>query len=885
MDTQDVLLKVPVTIFMVNNNKLGVSGGGEYYETDFPILPYEYIENVDDIENYEEYNLIGGGKAKISKCEYQVMPMKSIANGRIQVPAIDYTLQLIKDHPDIIESLSKEITPYPMFLDIETASSVDSRGKRRFSKSDKDPIVSIQLKFPDTETIVLVNENGKMEKDILLQFLQYCISSPTGKSPDICVGYNNVRFDGPYTHTRLKILGLISELSKASKVGPENRINYPNWQIKPFGRKDTDVMDISGGVPMVDLYHFAKTDVTLSKLPSRTLKNVAEFYGSETVADLSTEEKGDMMGLLQRDRDKFMWYATSDIVQTEYLWDTYKYRLIGASNLLSCPLSMVHWMSSGQKSYLALYREAKANKYFSLVTNGKRYNELYSRAEKYQGATVGCFKKGYFGNTIYLDAASMYPNIMDDFNISYDRYELEETIEYEQWYKDRDIVWTPNIPLDNMEIRPAVEAHGPPNNKIIYIPDDNYHIILKTRINLIDDGFMRILINKYNNIRKGYKTQMKRNKHDEKIRAMYDSYQAEAKIINNTFYGIQGNKYYETADLPAAIMITALGRWIMSEMIVMFGDKVISVDTDGLLLDRSNLTLSIEEINDTLRKRINSYFGVPLEKMKFALEFEGAGSVYMYKMKNYILRENSTEGEAGKLIHKGSAFVGYGAAPVVKRAVKLMGEAVMHYPGDGEAFDNAYNNALDIKNLPDSDFMFSRTIRKRIEDYKSYNSIDIFVENFESSGIERNDFSTKKKRVITWIKNTYRNMDTISKKMAKMVRECKNNSQLDFVIRFVSEAKHDGERAAASNMMLDMLLDQLSKGVIIEEDDVIQYYYTLSSNRYTLIDDMDQSVVIHKEKYAKEIKRILDRFRYADPRFSALDFASFMDEVTWGSNE
>lgn len=1181
------LLRVPTTLFTVNNSKLAVTGGSKIEIVDFPVLPYEYIESDTNSKDYESFNLIGGGSVNISKQEYPVMPMRQIAGGKIEIPAIDYVLTLVKNNQDIITSLSEDVTPYPMYFDIETTSSLDSRGRRRFSRMDKDQIISIQLKFDDTDIILLINDTGTKEKEILEQFMAYCVSSPTGKSPDICVGYNNIRFDGPYILKRMEINKIGNLFKECGKVGVEDNIEYSSWQRRPYGVKDTDLLEMCIGLPMIDLYQIAKNDVTLSKLTSRTLKNVSNYYGSPDVFDIEQDEKSDMLGLYETDIDRFLKYAESDIVQTNYLWDIYKHRLIGASNLLSCPLTMVHWMSSGQKSYLALYRESIANKYFSLKTNGERYSELYDRSPKYQGAIVGCYQRGYFGSTVHLDAKclhgstmiptdkgytsfrdtkvgdtilynggyqkiihkeqttrrdrklirtetgneiigsnehrfpiyvigskgkgdgkvinkcvadlrigdimmecckytipqdnqsvpqeeldaafaigvyhsevnytcmeliseihgyynkfiekfnsnpnlifnnvqkcveyirgifyvssacrntsdgdvmileqpengkviidiahkclvrcgipytlikvtkgrfaknkedgakfrlqipaqysgtylepvynmyretsafeirppecmqnaagmrlskiksvvnykapdiddmydimvesenypyffannilshnSMYPNIMYDFNISYDRYKLEEVIEYEKWYSNQGIVWNANISLDTMDVRPEIEVSGIPTDKCIFIPDDNYHVILKIKVDLINDGFMRKLIEHFNSVRDEYKRLSKSYNAEGQtgLSAMYNSYQAEAKVVNNTFYGIQGNKYYEVADLPAAIMVTAIGRWIMTEMINMFKDEVISTDTDGILLDKSKITISIDEINDYLRNKIHQFFGVPLTKMKFMLEFEDEGSVYMYKMKNYILKGNSSN----DLLYKGSAFVGYGKAPVLKRAVKIMGNAVMSSPGDSKIFKEEYDKALNIFNLPDSEFLFTMTIQKRMDEYKSYEGIYMFAKSFESSDNTKEDFAITKRRAKTWIKNKHNASSDIAKKLSRMVGESKNKSQLDFVMNFISGMGNDGSRKISSSI-LDIMMGQLSKGVIIEEGSTIQYYYTLTSSRYTVIEDMNSSIVIDKEKYLKETKKAIDRFKYANPEEGQLDFMSFLD--------
>ena len=923
-------LTVPVTLCATQRNGLVVIGGGKTQMVNFPVEPYSWKETQPG--QGIKMNQVGGGEIWIDREFYgSSIPMRarmSYGNNKNDrsfhknEPVIDYVLNLIKDHPDEVKALSSGEEPYPMFIDIET----DSR-KGLFSNPERDEILSVQIKFPGEDPYVILQDENTTETDLILTFINLAKMNPrTGLSPDVIVGYFINKFDIPYLRTRAKKCGLTNEWNTMDKI--EDQIIYSDW-VNPGPE---EMAYTAKGLMNIDLYIHAKTDLSLKDLPSRTQKAVAKAYGSSYAIDLLKEEKGNMRELMVNEREKFITYATSDIMDCEFLWNVYAPRLMAASNLLTVPFTLTHRLSSGQKSYIPVYREAKANGYYSLKKNSSRYLDLMARSPKYQGAIVECFQKGYFDKSIYVDAKSMYPNIIYDFNLSYDRYQLMEVIEYEDW----------NGPTSNSG-NFCITAEGSQTEKIIYIPDDKYKAVLKFKCNLVDDGFMRGLISTLNNARDENKKIAKKYEHDEtpEGRAMYmmfDSAQAESKIVTNTVYGLQATGNYEIADLPMAIFVTAVGRWIMQQMIDLFGDALIEVDTDGVILDRTKFSLSIEEINDYLKDRLVETFGLPRDKMKFQLEFEGAGSIYMYKQKNYILRLDESE----KLKIKGSAFTGYDKAPVILKAVKLMADAVMYQKYN---FDDAVTIVTSIDDAPIDDFKFTKVLKKQPYEYKGYKSSMTYVKSVDPTekiiykpnkekemteeyerkftarmgelrkeararlnrDLRSDEYSSlksrargevekeigekygmsllpgdpvpismMKNRAVRWIEKflptTERKDDWI-----RLVKDCKKESELDIVLTSLDEAynanvafesKKNNSRTTGlitSNMLLDIMMDLISRGEIVEEDKVVEYYYANNGKGYILAEDLKDKSEIDIERYRKEVNTIVERFQYANP--------------------
>lgn len=858
--TMENNITVPVGIYPTNAGTILVVQNGTYKEIPFPIKPFKYIlsdrnTTTDNIPP-KKVNLIGGGEGIVEKQEYNIIPTENRPDNTT-VPSIDYTLELVKNHTEIIQNLVPEpYTPYPIFLDIETESTAG-----KFSKAERDEIISIQLKYPcDEKTLILMQENNKTELHILKEFLTYIKEDKNGKSPDMIVGYNLNRFDIPYIKHRIRKYAkidkdLISMYNNLHRT--KNSIYYPQWIRSKKGKQGAEI-DLFKGLITMDLYLHAKTDRLLSDLPSRSLEKVAKFYGSKNIVELDKETKSNMREFMNTNKEKFLAYSEDDIIQTEYLYGIYANRIIASSNLLSCPMSMIHHATSGQKAYIVLYRECKNNKYFSVSMNKDRYSYLYNKAPKYQGALAKCHKTGYFNDIIYLDARSLYPNILHDYNISFDRYKLIDTI-------------------DLSEQDPKLICTSEENNTILYIPDNNYKCILKYQVDFLNDGFIRTMINRYNEVRNEYKRKYKEyedkfikyGNNNDKIQAdIYNSTQEEAKILNNTFYGVLAQRYYEVADLPAAILVTAIGRWIMETMMEMFGDAVIITDTDGLMLDRTKFDMEIDKINKYLRKKQHDFFGIPYDKMKFELEFEDDGSVYVYKAKNYVLRKNKDD----KITIRGSAFKGYYRAPIFRKAVEIMSSNIMKTGKyKNMTYQEALKLAINIRDCNIEQFKFTRSLRKDPSEYSGYSNIISFVYETETEGITDNEKMKRwKNKAISYIKSRFSKDSNISS-FNQLVRNCSSKDQLDVVLSVIAESDNKNEAGHGKYFMLNLILKLASQGSQIEEDDIIEYYYTKTSDQISLASEVTNKNMIDFDRYETEIVGIFERFSLADPVKEDLD--------------
>jgi DNA polymerase elongation subunit (family B) len=825
------MLEVPVGLYLTNTGLL-VVGGGSCQEFPYPVPPFEIAPSSEG--HGEEVTLIGPKRERvwISRNPLPEVPLKTGADGRKRA-LTDYVLDLVREYPDVVKSLCRGDV-YPAFLDIETADSLSP---------ERGEILSIQIGYLDGDDIFLRQDEGNSEVQIIQKFIELMNTSPSGKTPDLVVSFNGNKFDISYLKGRARILHLMKEWHTMDRTASD--IYYSNW-LRASNENET--VEVAKGLYSYDLYIHAKADLKLAGLSSRGLKSVSEFYGSKDVLDLAKSEKMAMRTLLEKDPAKFKEYALSDIRQTRFLWGIYGTRTGVEANMLSVPFVIMHRMSSGQKSYIPLYRTMREHKYWSFERNSKRNSDLYEMSEKYQGAIVDSFAHGYFEKIIYADAASMYPSIMVDFNLSPDRYRLVKT-----------------IPFSHTDVR-SIRTWGPPEARIFQIPDENYGVVLEFEVDLVNDGYIRKLINYYNAVRKDYKRkageyESSKDPEDYYKYLQYDSMQMAAKVFVNTIYGLNGNPYYEIADLPQAIFVTAMGRWIITTVMSMFPKgSILEVDTDGVLLDRTKFSFSIDDVNTFLHQRMYEEFGLPLESIKTFMEFEGAGSIYLYKQKNYILRKDGKK----NLIIKGSAFVGYDKAPIVKRAVNLMSEAVMY---KNLTFDEARRRSLDL-NVPLDEFKFTKTLKRSFNEYRAYDDIDYYVFSVNAADLSNRDYLAEvKRRSKEWIDKKYGKSDS-GKELKHMIGACKTEDDVSAIMMIAKESS--GKSSGGSYFLLDLLMQMVRRGHDVSQDTVIEYFMAPTKSGFALAEDIHDVTQINRQKYLVEINRILDRFSYADDELQAM---------------
>jgi len=329
-----------------------------------------------------------------------------------------------------------------------------------------------------------------------------------------------------------------------------------------------------------------------------------------------------------------------------------------------------------------------------------------------------------------------------------------------------------------------------------------------------------------------------------------------------------------------------MGRWCMIELIKYFGgtvdyptddgsykDTVLEVDTDGLLLKVDNVSTlenketlvsadgkeyTINDINTYIRKRLKDVFSIPEDQLTFLMEFEGAGSIYIYKQKNYILRADDNK---GKLTIKGSAFVGYDKAPVIKKAVDILANCVMFNTVEyQDAVDQCRN-----MNVPMEEFRYTKTLKRNPEQYRGFESLSNYVMNIDSEYGTKKALTEMKTRALEWIRVRTNKDPDLRRTVTGLIKDAQNIEELSIIMEIVTEMISGSSERKGSFYILDLVMAYKQKGFSLREDDIIEYYLTTTKEGYSIAEDVTSDTMIDKNRYLRDINKIIERFDYANP--------------------
>ncbi len=385
--------------------------------------------------------------------------------------------------------------------------------------------------------------------------------------PDIIVGYNQNRFDWPYLVERAHLYGF--KLDVGRRVGAEPTPSvYGHYSVP--GRLN------------VDLYDFA---AEIHEVKVKSLEEVADYLGvmpKEERVILEWWQISEYWDNPEK-RPLLIQYARDDVEATYRLAG--KFLPFGAqlSQVSGLPLDQVMAASVGFRLEWRLIREAyKLNE---LVPN-----RVERREESYTGAIVLKPKPGIHENVAVLDFASMYPNIMVKYNVG------------------PDTLVRPGEPYDPNEV---------------YVAPEVGHKFRKN-----PPGFFKKVVEKFLDIRRRIKEEMKRYPPDSPEYRLLDERQKAVKVLANATYGYMGWTHARWYCRPCAESITAWGRTIIRRAIEIarsMGLEVIYGDTDSLFVKYREGV--VEELIRKLQEELG--FEIKIDKIYRKVFFTEAKKRYV----------------------------------------------------------------------------------------------------------------------------------------------------------------------------------------------------------------------------------------------------------------
>ncbi|KAL7515214.1 hypothetical protein ACHAXN_012622 [Cyclotella atomus] len=374
------------------------------------------------------------------------------------------------------------------------------------------PIVGAQVISSDTE------------EEMLLKWRSFLHASDA----DILTGYNVQNFDIPYLLDRAEALWKknSSELRIFTQWGrvknSQTKKRQQMFQSSAYGRRENTETDIEGRV-IFDMLPYMQRN---HKLSSYSLNSVCAEFLSQQKEDVHHSIISDLQNGSDADRHRLAVYCLKDALLPQRLMDKLSVLInyVEMARVTGVPVSFL--ISRGQQIKVFSMILRKCREVNLLVPTLKKSGP--GQDEGYEGATVLDPIKSYYEVPIAtLDFASLYPSIMQAYNLCYST------------------------------MLSAKEAMSVDADK--YKKSENGHIFVKSEVK---KGILPIILEELLSARKRAKKDMKNAPNDFE-KAVQNGRQLALKVSANSVYGFTGAGVGQLPCLPIASSVTSYGRYLL----------------------------------------------------------------------------------------------------------------------------------------------------------------------------------------------------------------------------------------------------------------------------------------------------------------------------------
>ncbi|KAJ1440146.1 DNA polymerase family B-domain-containing protein [Ochromonadaceae sp. CCMP2298] len=253
------------------------------------------------------------------------------------------------------------------------------------------------------------------EEELLLKWRAFVNAS----DPDMFTGYNIANFDFPYLLNRAKALEKASPaLKRFPDIGRLKGIRAvmreTTFQSSAYGKRENVETAISGRV-VFDLLPYMFRN---HKLSSYSLNSVSSEFLGQQKEDVHYSIISDLQNGSDADRRRLAVYCLKDAYLPQQLMNKLAIvvNYIEMARVTGVPLNFILTRGQQIKVFSMLLR--KTRKVGLLIPNLAKHGA--DSNDTYEGATVIEPKKAYYEVPIAtLDFASLYPSIMQGYNLCY----------------------------------------------------------------------------------------------------------------------------------------------------------------------------------------------------------------------------------------------------------------------------------------------------------------------------------------------------------------------------------------------------------------------------------------------------------------------------------
>jgi len=522
---------------------------------------------------------------------------QSISRCQIEV---DIAYDQLISHPS--EGQYSKLAPFRILsVDIECMGR-----KGHFPEADKDPVIQIaNVVYVQGESTPVIKNVFTLGGCLTIVGAQVITSNSEDEllnkwsafvracDPDMITGYNIQNFDIPYLLNRAqtlskthKTLGRFAEWGRVK--GAVCRMKDTTFQSSAYGKRE-NVETTAEGRVFFDVIQYMYRN---HKLSSYSLNSVsAEFLGQQK-EDVHHSIIGDLQKGSDEDRRRLAVYCIKDADLPQLLLQKLSVLVnhVEMARVTGVPINYLLARGQQIKVYSMLLRKCRTAKLLIPTLPHKNSSE-----ETYAGATVIEPKRSFYQTPVAtLDFASLYPSIMQAYNLCYSTL------------------------VAKSEITKLTE------DKYNKSPTGDFFVTEKTR-----KGILPLILDELLSARKKAKKDMAKAT-DPMEKAVQNGRQLALKISANSVYGFTGATVGQLPCLPIASSVTSYGRDLLFQTKNFVEEKytkangyeydaeVVYGDTDSVMVKFGNPT--VEEampIAEAAADEVSKIFPHPIQ-----LEFE-----------------------------------------------------------------------------------------------------------------------------------------------------------------------------------------------------------------------------------------------------------------------
>jgi len=538
---------------------------------------------------------------------------------------------------EVPRSFADDTVPSLRILAFHTLTA----GEKGSAKPERDPIRAIAAVTNSGKSTTLISEEGRGDDSkVLRDFVGFVNTF----DPDVIVGFESNKQDWPYLIQRSKILKF--RISVGRDLSEPHTSVYGHVSVT--GRANLDLSDVAGGIPEVKV---------------KTLENVSKYLQLPSAGKFTTIEEWDRYDLWTQAGERtgllknalMMAQASLELAEATLNFP------MQLSSLTGMPLDQVVAAAVGFRVDSYLVRQAHRIGELVPARNDQPYFT-------YRGAIVLEPKTGLHEDVAVLDFASMYPTLMQKYNLSPDAL-----------------------------VKPGEDV---PEGSVFVIPEVNH------RFRKHPDGFYRTVLSELIHERSRIKAKLEDSGLGATRSRVLKERERALKVITNACYGYAGWAGARWYAREVAESATALGRETITQTIAKaesLGLTIIYGDTDSLFV--KNERSKVKQLLNWVKKELD---------LEIRVEREYPRILFTDAMKRYAgLLPDGTLDIVGLEVVRGDW-------PEIARQVQEhVLEKILQDQSPEKAVETVRATIRKLKNgeIPIADLTIRKTLTKPIEKY------------------------------------------------------------------------------------------------------------------------------------------------------------------------